>query len=384
MVMQHLRASGGVAGESEVLFRDVGQREKGAFRLIVLNRPKALNALNLNMIRLTLPELRAAVADPCLAAVVMEGAGEKAFCAGGDIRAVTEAGRAGQPLAQDFFREEYWLDHAISCLAKPFIAILDGITMGGGVGLSVHSPFRVATEHTVFAMPETLIGLFPDVGGSYFLPRLPGSLGMFLALTGQRLKGRDVQHAGIATHFIPSEAVQRFRDGLVDLCPHLLTLTDLRDKLSAVKALLDGLHQEYSNFDPRPFSLSPHQDQIDSCFSRDSVEGILQALEESSSEWATQQLSTLAKMSPTSLRITHHELVQGSRMASLEDCLRMEYRMSQGCMAGTDFYEGVRAVIVDKDNSPQWQPGHLGEVGEEILRAHFDPLPADKEWHLPS
>lgn len=382
--MQHLRANGGAAGESEVLFRDVGQREKGAYRLIVLNRPKALNALNLNMIRLTLPELRAAVEDPSLAAVVMEGAGDKAFCAGGDIRAVTEAGREGLPLAQEFFREEYWLDHAISCLAKPFIAILDGITMGGGVGLSVHSPFRLATEHTVFAMPETFIGLFPDVGGSYFLPRLPGSLGMFLALTGQRLKGRDVQHAGIATHFIPREGVQRFRDGLADLCPHLLTLTDLGDKLSAVRSLLDSLHQEYLNFDPRPFSLFPHQHQIDSCFNRDSVEGILQALEEDGSEWAGQQLGTLAKMSPTSLRITHHELGQGGRLGSLEECLRMEYRMTQGCMAGTDFYEGVRAVLVDKDNSPRWQPHSLEEVREEILRAHFDPLPADKEWHLPS
>ena len=398
VIMQHLRREGGIAAEGEVVFRDVGEREKGAYRLVLLNRPRALNALNLNMIRLVLPQLRAAEEDPRLAMVVMEGAGEKAFCAGGDIRAVTDAGQAGLPLSQEFFREEYWLNHAISCLGKPFLALLDGITMGGGVGLSVHGPFRVATEHAVFAMPETAIGLFPDVGGSFFLPRLRGSLGMYLALTGNRLKGRDLQHAGIATHFIPREGVQRLRDQLADICPRLLALPGPSKRLVAVRSLLDALHLEYAAFDPWPFSLELYRDLIDSCFSRDSVEGILQSLEDAAEgkgegkgeredeggKWATEQLARLQKVSPTSLRITHHELREGERLGSLEECLRMEYRMSQGCMRGADFYEGVRSVLVDKDGSPQWRPSRLAEVGEEEVRMYFDPLPADQEWHLPS
>ena len=396
VIMQHLRREGGTAAEGEVVFQNVGDRESGAYRLVLLNRPRALNALNLNMIRLILPQLRAAEEDSRLAMVVMEGAGEKAFCAGGDIRAVTDAGRAGLPLAQEFFREEYWLNHAISSLGKPFLALLDGITMGGGVGLSVHGPFRVATEHAVFAMPETAIGLFPDVGGSFFLPRLRGSLGMYLALTGNRLKGRDVQHAGIATHFIPRDGLQRLRDQLVDICPHLLALPGLSERLAAVRSVLDTLHKEYATFDPRLFSLEQYRDVIDSCFSRDTVEGILQSLEEvvdwegkgeregERAKWAAEQLARLEKASPTSLRITHHELREGKRLESLEGCLRMEYRMTQGCMRGADFYEGVRAVLIDKDGSPQWHPSRLAEVGEEEVRMYFDPLPANKEWYLPS
>lgn len=313
----------------------------------------------------------------------MTGAGDKAFCAGGDIRAVTEAGKTGHSLAQDFFREEYWLDYTICTLPKPHIAIIDGITMGGGVGLSVHGSFRVATEHTVFAMPETFIGLFPDVGGSYFLPRLPGSLGMFLALTGYRLKGRDVYHAGIASHFIARQNIPQLREELSKLSHQILNL-DLPDRLQSVKRILDSFHQESTDVDPKPFSLEPHWKNIDLCFSQKSVEDILKALGEVGSDWSAKQLEILSKMSPTSLCITHRELVEGEGMKDLADCLVMEYRMSQGCMAGHDFYEGVRAVLVDRDNCPKWNPATLEEVGDEIMMRHFAPLSADREWRLPS
>ena len=296
---------------------------------------------------------------------------------------MTEAGKAGESLAQEFFRQEYWLNHAISNFPKPYVAIIDGITMGGGVGLSVHSPFRVATEHTVFAMPETFIGLFPDVGGSFFLPQLARGLGMFLSLTGHRLKGRNVQHAGIATHFIARAAVPQLRERLAALCPQLVDF-DPQERLGSVKSLLDKVHEENLGIDPQPFSLDPHCAKIDSCFNRDSVEEVLKALREEGGEWGAKQVEILAKMSPTSLKITHRELTEGARMGSLAECLAMEYRMTQGCMAGRDFYEGVRAVLVDKDNSPQWDPPTLEGVTEEIMRRHFDPLPADQEWKLPS
>lgn len=251
--------------------------------------------------------------------------------------------------------------------------------MGGGVGLSVHGPFRVATEHSVFAMPETSIGLFPDVGGSYFLPQLRGGLGMFLALTGYRLKGRDVLHAGIATHFVARAALPHLREKMATLCPQLLTL-DPQDRLECVRGLLDTLHRENEEVEPHSFSLEQHCDCIDSVFNRESVEGILEALKEEGGDWGTQQIEILAKMSPTSLKITHHQLCEGSKLGSLAESLKMEYRMSQWCMRGHDFYEGVRAVLVDRDNAPHWNPHSLKEVTDEIVRQHFAPLSPDKEW----
>ena len=249
------------------------------------------------------------------------------------------------------------------------------------MGVSVHGPFRVATERTLFAMPETHIGLFPDVGGSYFLPRLQGELGMFLALTGHRLKGRAVHHAGIATHFIGMEALPQLREKMAALCPHLLTL-DPQDRLQSVRGLLDSLHEESREVDSGPFSLEPLLGLIDSTFSRDTVEGILEALQTEGGEWGAKQVEILAKMSPTSLKITHHQLRRG--VGSLAESLEMEYRMSQACMRGHDFYEGVRAVLVDKDNSPSWDPPSLQEVTEDIVSQHFAPLPGMEGWSVPS
>ncbi|KAG8432797.1 hypothetical protein GDO86_017151, partial [Hymenochirus boettgeri] len=251
---------------------------------------------------------------------------------------ITDAGKAGDRLAQDFFREEYILNNAIGICKKPFVAFIDGITMGGGVGLSVHGGFRVASEKTIFAMPETAIGLFPDVGGGYFLPRLPGKIGLFIALTGFRLKGRDVQKAGIATHFVDSEKIQFLeRDLLAMKCPSKEDIADV----------LDAYHIKSDTAQDKPFVLAEHLDKINR--------------------------PILSKMSPTSIKITFRQLKEGSSL-TLQEALRMEYRLSQACMKGHDFYEGVRAVLIDKDQNPKWKPSSLEEVTNEYLDICFASL----------
>uniref|UniRef100_A0A1A8KL15 3-hydroxyisobutyryl-CoA hydrolase n=1 Tax=Nothobranchius kuhntae TaxID=321403 RepID=A0A1A8KL15_NOTKU len=349
--------------EPEVLLEKVGRTG-----VITMNRPKVLNALNLTMIRQIYPQLKKWENDSETDIVIIKGAGGKAFCAGGDIRAVTEAGKAGGSLAQDFFREEYILNNAIGAYRKPYIAIIDGITMGGGVGLSVHGRFRVATEKTLFAMPETAIGLFPDVGGGYFLPRLRGKLGLFLALTGFRLKGRDVQRAGVATHFVESNKIPDLEKELVDLkCPSNADISKLLES-----------HQKQSSLDSeKPFVLEKHLSEIDRLFSSSSVEGIMQNLRADGSDFANKQAETLSKMSPTSLKITFKQLQLGAAL-SLQDVLVMEYRLSQACMRGCDFHEGVRAVLVDRDQNPKWNPSTLDQVSDQLVDKYFS-SPAEKD-----
>uniref|UniRef100_A0A1A8GGK3 3-hydroxyisobutyryl-CoA hydrolase n=1 Tax=Nothobranchius korthausae TaxID=1143690 RepID=A0A1A8GGK3_9TELE len=349
--------------EPEVLLEKVGRTG-----VITMNRPKVLNALNLTMIRQVYPQLKKWENDNEIDMVIIKGAGGKAFCAGGDIRAVTEAGKAGGSLAQDFFREEYILNNAIGAYRKPYIAIIDGITMGGGVGLSVHGRFRVATEKTLFAMPETAIGLFPDVGGGYFLPRLRGKLGLFLALTGFRLKGRDVQRAGVATHFVESNKIPDLEKELVDLkCPSNADISKLLE-----------FHQKQSSLDSeKPFVLEKHMSEIDRLFSSSSVEGIMQNLRADGSDFANKQAETLSKMSPTSLKITFKQLQLGAAL-SLQDVLVMEYRLSQACMRGCDFHEGVRAVLVDRDQNPKWNPSTLDQVSDQMIDEYFSSL-AEKD-----
>lgn len=345
--------------EPEVLLEKVGRAG-----VITMNRPKVLNALNLTMIRQIYPQLKKWESDNETDIVIIKGAGDKAFCAGGDIRAVTEAGKVGDSLAQDFFREEYILNNAIGSYRKPYIALIDGITVGGGVGLSVHGRFRVATEKTLFAMPETAIGLFPDVGGGYFLPRLQGKLGLFLALTGFRLKGRDVQRAGVATHFVESKKIPDLQKELVDL---------KSPSAEDVSRVLDSYQSQSSLDAEKPFILKKHLSDIDRLFSASSVEGIVKNLKTDGSEFAKKQTETLSKMSPTSLKITLKQLQAGASL-SLQDVLVMEYRLSQACMRGYDFYEGVRAVLVDKDQNPKWNPSTLEEVSDQMVEQCFSSL----------
>jgi enoyl-CoA hydratase len=340
----------------EVLFE-----ERDALGLITLNRPRALNALTGAMCVAIDAQLVRWQDDDAIKAVVIRGAGERAFCAGGDIRALYEAARAGGADLSDFYRHEYRMNARIKHFPKPYIALLHGIVMGGGAGLSLHGSHRIAGANAVFAMPETGIGLFPDVGGSWFLPRLPGEIGMYLALTGSRLTIADMLYSGIATHSVPAV--------------HWEMLIDRIAAGDSPEAALTGLTNEFGLPD-----LAEFLEAIDRCFAHDSVEAILAALDEDDSEWGPLAATAIRMKSPTSLRISFRELRAGRSM-SFDDCLRMEFRMVTRVMAGHDFFEGVRATIIDKDNEPTWSPETLPEVTDSDVDAYFAPL-GDKELEL--
>ncbi|NXP23157.1 HIBCH protein, partial [Scytalopus superciliaris] len=362
VILQHLKMSNQANSTAEVLLE-----KRGGAGIITLNRPKALNALNLSMIQQIYPQLKTWEQDPETFLIIIKGTGGKAFCAGGDIRAITEAGKVGDKLSQDFFKGEYGLNNAIGTCKKPYVALIDGITMGGGVGLSVHGHFRVATEKTLFAMPETAIGLFPDVGGGYFLPRLSGKIGYFLGLTGCRLKGRDVLKAGIATHFVESEKLPALEKDLIALkSPSKENIADLLNSYQ-MKSTVD---QE------KKFVLDEHMEKINSLFSADTMEEIVKKLKQDGSPFAIKQLEAINKMSPTSLKLTLRQLREGASM-SLQEVFTMEYRLSQACMKGHDFYEGVRAVLIDKDQSPKWNPPALEDVSDEFVDNCFKSLGKD-------
>ncbi len=321
---------------------------------ITLNRPEALNALTLEMALLLHERLSDWAADDTVRAVVVRGAGDRAFCAGGDIRVLYDAKRDGAPLTRDFFRSEYRLNHLVYHYPKPYVALIDGIAMGGGVGLSVHAGTRVASEATMFAMPETGIGLFPDVGGSYFLPRCPGAIGMYLALTGARLRAADCLHAGIADHY-------------VEVARHDALVARLREGVTVETAVNTVAG------DPGPAPLDDIRKTIDRCFAEGKVEAMQAALEGEGTEWAKKTLSAMAGKSPTSQKIACRQLREGARM-DFDACMVMEYRLSQHIMAAHDFFEGVRALIVDKDNAPNWQPNTLAAVDDSAVDAYFEPL----------
>jgi enoyl-CoA hydratase len=347
-----------MAGEAEFLVQ-----VRGALALVTLNRPKALNALTLDMCRQLDAQLADWAADPSVAAVLIKGAGERAFCAGGDVVAIYESGRGDGAVAAEFFRAEYRLDRRIFHFPKPFIAVIDGITMGGGVGVSVHGSHRVATEHTLFAMPETGIGLFPDVGGSYFLPRLPGEIGLYLGLTGARLKAADCLYSTIATHAVACEDLPRLEAALVGAD----WSGNARDVAGEV---LDGLAM-----DPGPAPLAERRAVIDRCFSADSVESILAALAAEEDPWAEDTHRRLLACSPTSLKVSLRQLREGAAL-SFDAAMTMEYRLSQACVAGHDFLEGIRAAVIDKDRAPAWVPADLAGVTPDIVDRHFRSLGA--------
>ena len=340
---------------------------EGGVGTVLLNRPQALNAFTLGMYRQFDPALRAWAKDPSIHAVLIEGAGDRAFCAGGDVRAVYEAGKgiSGDPgFTSVFFAEEYRIISFIHHYPKPYIAILDGITMGGGAGVSVNGAYRVATEKTMFAMPETGIGLFPDVGATRFLNRCPGQIGRYLGLTGVRLGAADALYCGFATHFVPRERAAELKAAVTGIA------WERGNEQAQVEAVLAGF-----NADPGPPPLAEKRTVIDRCVAGDSVEAILDALasETGDPQWAAETRALLLTKSPTSLRITLRQLILGQGLA-LEEALKLEYRMTQHVMAAHDFYEGVRAALVDKDQKPRWQPASLAEIGERAAEAYFAPL----------
>mgnify|MGYP005810039887 CR=1 FL=1 len=325
-------------------------RRDGRVGRILLNRPKALNALDLEMIRACTKTLLAWQEDPQVHAVVIEGAGERAFCAGGDIRALRDAQVSGNRADADtFFREEYALNLLIAGYGKPYIALIDGICMGGGIGVSVHGPYRVATDHAVFAMPETAIGFFPDIGATYFLPRLPGQLGTYLGLTGLRTTGADAVHAGFATHFTPRARLPALSSALAE---------------QGVTALA-----QFAAPLP-PFSLAPHRAAIDHCFSASTVPEIVARLEADGGAWTEPALKAMRHVSPSALAWTLEALRRGANL-TLKQALDAEFALTRTTMAHPDFVEGVRAMVVDKDREPKWQPGRIEEVAAHSIAGMF-------------
>jgi enoyl-CoA hydratase len=332
-------------------------RIEGCAGRLTLNRPQALHALNTEMCLLMTQALLAWREDPAVALVVIDHAGERGFCAGGDIRMLAESGAADGAQARAFFHAEYRLNHLIHAYPKPYVAIMDGVTMGGGVGVSVHGSARIATERTVFAMPETGIGLFPDVGGGWFLPRLGGETGVWLAITGARIKGEAALSIGVATHFSPSGQIDALK---ARLCS---------EGLAALEALA-------TQGPPLPHP----EAAIAALFGHDSVEAIMAALGADGGDWAQAQLATLASKSPQTLKVALRQLRAGRAMARFEDVMAMEYRIGARVVGLHDFQEGVRAVILDKDNAPRWSPDTLAGVSHSLLDAIFAPLPAGEEW----
>jgi enoyl-CoA hydratase len=356
---------------SENTTGDILFGREGGVGTVLLNRPQALNAFTLGMYREFDPALRVWADDPEIHAVLIEGAGDRAFCAGGDVRAVYEAGKgiSGDPdFTSVFFAEEYRIISFIHHYPKPYVAILDGITMGGGAGVSVNGAYRVATEKTMFAMPETGIGLFPDVGATRFLNLCPGHIGRYLGLTGARLGSADALYCGFATHFVPRELAPELRAALTG------TAWQSGRGRSQVEAVLARF-----NADPGPPPLAAKRAVIDRCFAGDSVEAILGALEAETGDpqWAAETRASLLTKSPTSLRITLRQLILG-RGLDLEEALKLEYRMTQHVMAAHDFYEGVRAALVDKDQKPHWRPAALAEIVGRAAEAYFAAL-GDRE-----
>jgi enoyl-CoA hydratase len=347
--------------EPEILFERLG-----TLGLVTLNRPKALNALTRDMCLKMSARLGEWAFDDQVRVVAVRGAGGRAFCAGGDIRTLYAAGKAGSTAPRDFYRDEYRLDSQIHHYEKPYVALLDGITMGGGVGISVHGRHRIVTERTVFAMPETAIGFFPDVGGSYFLPRCPGELGAYLGLTGERLKGGETVYAGVGTAYLPSQSLPGLLGDLAELRP-------AQDSNAEVAAAI-GRHLTPHELPP----IAAAQAAIDRHFAAASVEAILASLEADGDEpFARKTLETLAVKSPTSLKLSYRAAREG-RALDLDRCLQMEFRLALRCMKGHDFYEGVRAVIIDKDNRPEWRPARLEDVSDADIAAYFTSLAQDE------
>ena len=343
--------------EPEVLARV----QSGLGRL-TLNRPKALHALNRAMCDAMIEALLAWRDDDAVKSILIDHAGERGFCAGGDIRMIAESGAGDASEAKVFFDREYKLNHLLFDYPKPVTALVDGIVMGGGVGISEPADVRIATERTTYAMPETGIGLFPDVGGGWFLPRLPGQTGVWLALTGARLRAADTVFLGIHTHYLPSDALEAFRAILAADPAHPIDVAD-------------GLETDAG--EP---PIEPHLPAIDRLFAYDTVEEIFAALEADGSDWALAQLATLKTKSPQSLKVTLRQLRTGASLDSFADNMAMEYRLGGRVVRTDDFQEGVRAVIVDKDNAPRWSPADLSGVTDADLDQLFAPLPDGEAW----
>ncbi len=342
---------------------DVLHRIEGRAGFLHLNRPSAIHALTLDMVHAMTGALLAWRDNPAVECVIIDHAEGRGFCSGGDIAflrnsAINDGGVSGRK----FFHDEYQLNNLLFTYPKPVIAFMDGITMGGGVGISQPATFRVATENTRFAMPETGIGLFPDVGGGWYLSHLQGRIGQFLALTGARLDGAECFEIGLATHYLPAS-----------------TLAEAKAEIAQDPSRADAILASYADAVPDA-RIAANVEQIDRLFASDRYEDVLAALTADGSDWAAKELATLNTKSPQTCKVALRQLAEGAKAASFADNMVIEYRIASRVLTLPDFTEGVRAVIVDKDNAPKWNPATPEGVTDDLLDAIFAPLPAQEEW----
>ncbi len=342
---------------------DVLIQTSGRAGHISLNRPKALHALTLPMCHTMSAALSEWAADDAVEAVIVDHAEGRGFCAGGDIAflrnsALNDGGVSGR----QFFHDEYQLNHQMFDYPKPIVAFMDGVTMGGGVGISQPARFRVATENTRFAMPETGIGLFPDVGGGWYLSRLSGRLGQFLALTGARLDGAECLWAGLATHYLPADKLDEAKARIAE---HPDRIAGILSELSVT---------------PPPARIEANADKIAQHFRSDRLEDVIASLESDDSDWAIKELATLRSKSPQTCKVALRELVESARLNLFCDEMAMEYRIASRVLTRPDFAEGVRAVIVDKTGDPHWNPATPEGVSDALIDSIFAPLPDNEEW----
>jgi enoyl-CoA hydratase len=344
---------------------DLIARREGAAGIIRLNRPKTINAVTLEMFRDIDKALDAFEADPDVAVIVLEGAGERGLCAGGDIRALYESSQVKGDLGKILWREEYILNARIAKFPKPYVAFMDGIVMGGGVGLSAHSRHRVVTERTKLAMPEVGLGFFPDVGGTFLLSHAPGEIGTYFGLTGQTMNGPDAIYAGFADAVVPSSNLSALRQALTRVRPGATS--------GDIKKLIDGFATGET-----AGPVAAMQPKIDGWFAHDRMEDIVAALRRDGSELAQATLKTLNEKSPRGMVVTLRLLRLARGVTSLEQCLVREYRAALEVFRSDDFREGVRAAVIDKDRNPKWSPPRIEDVTPEMIAPYFAEIGADE------
>jgi enoyl-CoA hydratase len=329
---------------------------------IRLNRPKAIHALTTAMCDAMSGALIRWMHDDSVEVVVVDHAEGRGFCAGGDVVMIAQSGSEDAVDAKRFFFAEYRLNHLLFTYSKPTVAIMDGITMGGGVGISLPCDFRIATENTRFAMPETGIGLFPDVGGGWYLPRLPGRVGEFMALTGARLDGAECHYLGLATHYVEQAS-----------------LPDMIDRIATTPLRVQGPIGTFAA-SPPDAKIEQNLPLITKLFASGQFEEVLAALEADESDWAQTELATLRTKSPLSCKVSLRLLAEGAKRTSFADEMKAEYALAGRVVRTHDFREGVRALLIDKDNSPQWNPATPEEITDEMLDVLFAPLPEREAW----
>ena len=344
---------------------DLIVRREGAAGIIRLNRPKALNAMTYEMSLGIDAALDRFEADPAVAVVILEGAGERGLCAGGDIRGLYESSKAGGDLGKRFWRQEYVMNARIGKYPKPYVAFMDGLVMGGGVGLSAHSAHRVVSERTKLAMPEVGLGFFPDVGGTYLLSRSPGEIGTYFGLTGTTMNGPDAIHAGFADAVMSSLNLPLLRETLTKVRPGTTS--------AEIKTLIDGLATG-----EKAGPVAAKQAQIDKWFAHDRMQDIVAALRADGSEPARATLKTLAEKSPRGMVVTLKLLRLARQTRTLEECLVREYRAALEVFRSDDFREGVRAAVIDKDRNPKWSPPEIEGVTPEMIVPYFAEIGADE------